>query len=264
MFQSRLVSLLLFIVVLGTTLASGYSTSNRVLDGLYNAVLGLLALVMFVILVLRLYWRWGRRVSSRPSMAGASPLTWHEQADFVPVSNRTEDISGYIGYTESFAAYRTTLSFLTALTNEESRITYAGFAFGYLSLRMGEPDGAVSAAECPDVPASASLPAGAILGWLASIHRTYPDNAAADSKFVQSALGRVVADYRNGRSYRLQARYDAVVINTSLAKIGQRSERLDAEKNRHDLPRTESCELIDGAILAGRRAAKQPSQQNMG
>ena len=224
-----------------------------------HLVLGGAAMVLLLIYGLRLVARIRRLW--RPAMPASAPLRWSDQPRFDPVRADPASLTGYFGYTDSFSATMTVHRYLAALPDEEARIAACGFACAYLRERMALAPRPSLVGEERRSPAR-TLAAESMLGWLAGIHRDYPDNAPADSEFVERALHEAATEYGDGRSLALQRGWMSLATDTLLAGLGEsdRQRRLEAQKALTDLDRDAARSLLRwggdyGRELAGRHGA---------
>jgi hypothetical protein len=128
------------------------------------------------------------------------------------------------------------------LLGEGSRTWFAAGA-----LLILDPDG-------PQRPPAQPLSAENILGWLAAIHRDYPNNAPADSSFVQYALHDAAQNFADGRSLALQKAWRELSIVTlrEIQDFKARQARLDAHRALSDLDPDTCRQLLRWCAAQGR------------
>lgn len=248
---SRKASLVLALLLLA--ILALYARSGEASAGWPRTLLGLSATGLCAIYGLRLLAR-RRRWKRLPSPPAGPPLRWEDRERFDPISAGSERARGYTGYTDSFSATMTVHRYLAALPDEETRVTAGGFACAYLRERMGLPPSPVLAGESQPCPAREPA-AKSILGWLAGIHRDYPDNAPADSTFVERALHESVTEYAGGRSLSLQQAWMSLATQTLVAGLSQdeRQRQLDAQRLSADLDHAAIRRLLCWSAERGRK-----------
>jgi hypothetical protein len=181
-------------------------------------------------------------------------LRWDPLSRFDPADAGARRGTGYIGYTETFSATGTVQAYLEALPDEETMIATCAFACAYLGERMGRPASSVLEADGAQRAPAGALSAENVFGWLAAIHRDYPDNAPADSSFVQYALHDAAENFADGRSLALQKAWRDLAIATlsSTPDYAARQAKLDAHRALSDLNADACRPLLRWGAAQGR------------
>jgi hypothetical protein len=211
------------------------------------------ALLIGALYLLRLILRMRRHPASYRPLT-RPPLRWDLLDRFDPADAGARRGTGYIGFTESFSATGTVQAYLEALSGEKTRMATCAFAFAYLGERMGSPASAILDPDGPQRPPAQPLSAENILGWLAAIHRDYPNNAPADSSFVQYALHDAAQNFADGRSLALQKAWRELSIVTlrEIQDFKARQARLDAHRALSDLDPDTCRQLLRWCAAQGR------------
>ncbi|QAY78929.1 hypothetical protein [Sphingosinicella sp. BN140058] len=225
--------------------------------GRLQTLLGVAAAGLCAMFLLRLVARF-RRLSQPAALPARQSLRWEESGRFDPVDAGPRRGTGYIAYTDSFSATGTVHHYLAALSEEETRIVFCGAACAYLRERMGLPPSQILSDEGERRPPTTPVSAVSTLGWLAAIHRDYPDNAPPDSSFVQRALHHAAEEYADGRSLALQRAWRS--LDTELLRAGldpdSRRLRLDAQRELRDLDVKASTTLLRWGADQGRQLGR--------
>lgn len=235
MLLSRIAAVVLALL-LGVILLLWVSIGDT-LSGTFRTLLGVAAAGLCVLFFSRLIMRFSR-VKNLPILPLARPpLRWERREQFDPIDAGPQRASGYTGYTDSFSATMTVHRYLAALPTEEVRIAYCSLACAYLGERMSAPHPPSIVGNGERRRPEAQISTEEALGWLAGIHRDYPDNAPPDSSFVLHALENAVKNYANGRSLALQQAEMALATETLVAGLNHETRRrkLDAHRALCDL-----------------------------
>lgn len=211
------------------------------------------ALLIGALYLLRLILRMRRHPASYRPLT-RPPLRWDLLDRFDPADAGARRGTGYIGFTESFSATGTVQAYLEALPDEETRIATCAFACAYLRERMDSPASSVLDADGPQRAPARALRAENVFGWLAAIHRDYPDNAPADSSFVQYALHDAAENFAHGRSLALQKAWGHLATATlsSTPDYRARQSKLDAHRALSDLDPDTCGPLLRSGAAQGR------------
>jgi hypothetical protein len=187
------------------------------------------------------------------------PLSWTPQARFDPVDAGAERGTGYRGYTETSSAEGTVQNYLGALPREDARIAACAFACAYLGERMGRAPGDWLDGEGEERAPRYPLLAEEMFGWIAAIHKSYPDNAPPDSTFVHSALSDATKNYAEGRSLALQRAGRALAIRLVVAGLDFDARRgeMDAQRALRDLDGEDTRALLRWGATEGRALARE-------
>ena len=207
-------------------------------------------------------------------MTAQRPTAWHlerrrrprwqpleparRRSTFQPRLYDLSTLSGYVGYTERFAATGTVLRHLDMLEEGPLQWRACAFSVGFLETLL---DG-LAPEERPRAPAgqgSASLPgwAAAIpyFDWLESAQAAAHDNAHPHSEILLAGFRFVEARLLEGRSVALQD--DETILNWRFIDLPQaeKAQRIAEHRALRDLDPEAVAEAMTPARDAGRTLA---------
>lgn len=157
-------------------------------------------------------------------------------------------LTGYIRYTDQYAAEAEVLKHLAMLPEGRLQWEVCGFSTGYLEALLGKP--------VDDTGAAVALPAWveeiAYFDWLETVQAASHDNANPHSELLLagfSAVGRKLAE---GRSVALQR--DALMLNWRFLDLPK--EEADARREEHAAYRDIAPAEADLVLTDARRAGR--------